>query len=128
MRFVSRRIRDLVVLSRKKLHGTEIAIVEDLSPCRYALLCNVKDDTEVCKLAWSVNGKIYMTAWNGMIVQVKDLSGLSNLDSRVRWSQGNEAQLSSATNRPRGGGRLCRGNRRRNDAESAMGDDTATRL
>ena len=69
-----------------------------------------------------------MTAWNGMIVQVKDLSGLSNLDSRVRWSQGNEAQLSSATNRPRGGGRLSLGNRRRNEAESAMGDDTATRL
>ena len=110
MSFGSRRFRALVVLTRKKLRGTGTVIVEDLSPRRYALLCNVKDDTEVCKLAWTVNGKIYMKAWNSMIVEVKDLSDLCILDSRVRWSQGNQPQLSSATNRPRGGGRLNRGN------------------
>ena len=42
MRFVSRRIRDLVILSRKKLRGTGIVIVEDLSVRRYALLFNAK--------------------------------------------------------------------------------------
>ena len=128
MSFGSRRFRALVILRRKKLRGTGTVIVEDLSPRRYALLCNVKDDTEVCKLAWSVIGKIDMTADNGMTVQVKDSSDLSKLDSRVRWSRGNQPQLSSATKRPRGGGKFNRGNRRGNDAETVMGDDTATCL
>lgn len=85
MRFVPWKIGVLVILSRKTLRGTGIVIVKDLSLRGYALLCNLKDDAEVCKLAWSVNEKIY-----GMIVQVKGLSDLCNSDSRVRWTQGNQ--------------------------------------
>ena len=128
VRFVSRRNRDLVIYSRKKLRGIGIFIAEDLSPRRYALLCNVK----VCKLAWSVNGKICMKAWNDRIVQVKHLSDLCNLVSLAQWSQAKQPHLSSATDRPRGGGgdggRYARGSQQENGAEVAMTDDPATRL
>ena len=90
MRFVPWKIGVLVILSRKTLRGTGIVIVKDLSLRGSALLCNLKDDAEVGKLAWSVNEKIYMKALDGMIVQVKGLSDLCNSDSRVRWTQGNQ--------------------------------------
>ena len=51
VRYVSRGNRDLIIHSCKKLRGVGLVVVEDLSPRTYALLCNVKADTEMCKLA-----------------------------------------------------------------------------
>ena len=84
----------------------------------------------MCKLAWSVNGKIYIKVSNDRIVQVKDLSDLCNLDSRAQWSQAKQPHLSSATDRPRGGGggRYARDSQQENCAQVAMTDDLATRM
>ena len=76
VRFVSRRVRDSVIRARRNLRQSRIVIVEDLTPHAYSLLWTVKDDTSVCKEAWSKNGKIFTKALNGKIVQVKTVSDL----------------------------------------------------
>ena len=50
VRLVSRRFWDLVILSCKKLRGTGIVIVEDLSPRRYARLCPGSGELRTQKL------------------------------------------------------------------------------
>ena len=82
VRFVSRRVRDSVIRARRNLRISGIVTVEDLTPRAYSLLRTVKDDTSACKEAWSKNGKIFMKALNGKIVQVKTLSDLKDSDRR----------------------------------------------
>ena len=65
VRFVPWRVDDSVIRAHRNLRKSGIATVEDLTPRAYSLLWTVKDDTSVCKEAWSKNGKnIYeSTEW-----------------------------------------------------------------
>lgn len=76
VRFVSRKVRDAVLYSRKLLRGTGITIVEDLTPRAYSLLCKVKSEPGVCKQAWTKNGRVVVKMPNDRIVQVDSMSDL----------------------------------------------------
>ena len=78
VRFLSRRLRDAVLYSRKQLRGTGITVVEDLTPKAYTLLCAVKNDTSVCKQAWTKNGQVIMKTLNDRIVRVSSVSDMNS--------------------------------------------------
>ena len=86
VRFVSRKVRDSVLLTRKSLKGTRTVIVEDLTPRAYSLFSNVKADKEVCQQAWTKNGSVMMKAHNGSIVTIQSLSDLTHVDKRAQWA------------------------------------------
>ena len=73
---MTQEVHDSVIRAPRDLGKSGIAIVEDLTPRTCTVLWTVKDDTSVCKEAWSKNGKIFMKALNGKIVQVKTVSDL----------------------------------------------------
>ena len=86
IRFVSRRVRDKVLYSRKGLKGSGIIFVEDLSPRSYALLTTVKSDS-VCAQAWSRNGQIIMKTHSGEKVPIQSIAHLRQHERRAIWSQ-----------------------------------------
>ena len=77
VRFISRRVRDSVLYARRKLQGTRMLIVEDLTPRAYSLLCKVRDDTTICAQAWTKNGKVFMKTVSSKIVPVQSLAELA---------------------------------------------------
>ena len=84
VRFVSRRVRDSVLYARRLLRGTRALIVEDLTPRTYSLLCKVREDTAVCKQAWTKQGTVVMKTVSGNIVTVKSLADLKEHGSTKR--------------------------------------------
>ena len=77
--FVSRRVRDSVLYSRKRLKGTRVTMVEDLTPRAYQLLCAVKNNQDICQQAWTKNGAVVVKTVAGKIAAVKSLSELQQL-------------------------------------------------
>ena len=85
VRFVSRKIRDAVLAARRNLKGSRTVIVEDLTPRAYSLLCQVKDDKDVCAQAWSKNGSVVMKTHSGHIETVRSLAFLKDDSKRAGW-------------------------------------------
>lgn len=87
VRFISRRVRDNVLYSRKKLKGSRLVLVEDLSPRMYSLMSTVRSDTEVCVQAWSRNGQVMMKTHSGEKVHVQSVAHLRQPDQRAKWAK-----------------------------------------
>ena len=85
VRFHSRKVRDAVLSNRRNLKGTKTVIVEDLTPKAYSLLCQVKDDKDVCAQAWSRNGSVIMKSHSGKIDAIRSLAFLKDKTNRASW-------------------------------------------
>jgi hypothetical protein len=85
VRFVSRKDRDAVLYSRRKLAKSGKVIVEDLTPDNYALYCKVKEDP-LCVQAWTKNGNVFMKTKSDRIVLVDSPSELNSPGKREFWS------------------------------------------
>ena len=86
VRFVSRRVRDQVLMQRKMIFKTGIVITEDLSPKQYNLLTQVKSDKEVCKSAWTRNGVVFMKTHSEHIVKVLEPADINDRMKRQTWA------------------------------------------
>ena len=95
VRFLSRKVRDAVLFNRKNLKGSKTVIVEDLTPKAYSLLCQVKDDKDVCAQAWSKNGSVIMKSHSGKIDAIRSLAFLKDKANRASW-QATHRNVSSA--------------------------------
>jgi hypothetical protein len=84
VRFVNRKQKELVIKNRKKLKNTRMVIVEDLTDENYRLYRKVKEN-DLCKHAWTVNGKTMMETISGRVVHVQSLSHLN--ENRVVWAK-----------------------------------------
>ena len=91
VRFLSRKVRDAVLLARRNLKGTRTVIVEDLTPRAYSLLQQVKDDKDVCVQAWSKNGAVIMKTHSGKIETVRSLAFLKDDTKRPGWKASSSA-------------------------------------
>ncbi|KAK7481926.1 hypothetical protein BaRGS_00015938 [Batillaria attramentaria] len=94
VRCVSRKTRDSILYRRKKLKNSGVSMVEDLTQTNYHLLQRVKE-YDLCKSAWTKNGKVMMESKTGRVTWIKCLADLT--DDKIH------SYLSSAPRQPRGG-------------------------
>lgn len=71
--------RDAVLVNRKKLKGTGLGIVEDLTLLNVQTLNRVRNDDRV-QTSWTWNGKIFAQLKTGRKVQVKALQPLDDCE------------------------------------------------
>ncbi|KAK7475082.1 hypothetical protein BaRGS_00033695, partial [Batillaria attramentaria] len=92
VRCVSRKTRDNILYRRKKLKNSGVSMVEDLTQTNYHLLQRVKE-YDLCKSAWTKNGKVMMESKTGRVTWIKCLADLT--DDKIH------SYLSSAPRQPR---------------------------
>lgn len=85
IRFVSRRIRDMVFDAKAGLKGSKYVITEDLTPYQYRLLMKTKNESTICDKVWTKYGKIHMLAQSGKYVQINSFSDLTDPLNRSKW-------------------------------------------
>ena len=78
VRFMSRRVRDEVILNRKKLKrptGKSVVVVEDLTKRNYQLFAQAKA-ASVTKQCWTRRGKIFIKTNQDKVMQIKSKGDL----------------------------------------------------
>ena len=87
IRFVSRKVRDMVFEAKSGLKDSGYVIAEDLTPYQFKLLMKTKNDDSICDKAWTKYGKVMMLTQSGKYVQINSFSDLTDPLNRSRWSQ-----------------------------------------
>ena len=103
LRFVSRKVRDMVFDAKSCLKGTRWLITEDLTPFQYKLLMKTKNDTEICNKAWTKYGKVQMLTHSGKYVQIDGPSDLLDPAMRSTWGQNRKRNASDLMLSPENG-------------------------
>jgi hypothetical protein len=85
VRFVNRKKRQEVISARKALKGSGVVIVDDMTRTNIQTFEAVKRD-DLCKEAWTSQGRIYMKTVTERIVRVETQSQLKDPKKRSLWA------------------------------------------
>ena len=80
VKFVSKRVKNMVIFNRRKLKGSQVVIIEDVSKDTQELMKEAlkKDETEK---SWTKDGTIYALLKNKNIVKIHNYSDIEKISS-----------------------------------------------